>query len=94
MKRFFVSVIFFYIGVTSVFADAQDAIHLSGKLIKKYYPAPSIVKNPAFGWYLELNKLSREVIQKKFQQLSKEDQHLFKSLDIDLLSEAVLKPKI
>jgi hypothetical protein len=86
MKRFFVSVVFFCIGVTSGFADAQNATHLSGKLIKKYYPAPSIVKNPAFGWYLELNKLSQKVIQKKFQQLSKEDQHLFKSLDIDLLS--------
>jgi hypothetical protein len=84
MKRFFVNVIVFCIGVTAIFADTQVSTRLSGKLIKKYYPAPHIVKNPAFGWYLELSKPSQRVIQKKFQQLTLENQRRFKDLEIDL----------
>lgn len=86
MKKFFVNAFYFCVSLTGLFAnlEAQGATRLSGKLVKKYYPAPRIVENPAFGWYLELNKTSQEVIQKQFQQLSKEDQRIFKELDINL----------
>jgi len=86
MKKFFVNVFYFCVSLTVLFAnlEAQEATRLSGKLVKKYYPAPRIVKNTAFGWYLELNKTSQEVIQKQFEQLSKDDQRIFKELDINL----------
>lgn len=86
MKKFFVKAFYFCVSLTVLFAnlEAQEATRLSGKLVKKYYPAPRIVKNTAFGWYLELNKTSQEVIQKQFEQLSKDDQRIFKELDINL----------
>jgi hypothetical protein len=86
MKKFFVNAFYFCVSITILFAnlEAQETTRLSGKLVKKYYPAPRIVKNAAFGWYLELNKISQEVIQRQFQQLSKNDQRIFKELDIDL----------
>ncbi len=62
MKRLFVSAICFI----AVFAnlEAHENEQLSGKLVKRYYPAPRIVKNGAFGWYLELDRASQEQIQK------------------------------
>ena len=86
MKKFFVDVFCFCIGLSVLFSnlEAQETTRLSGKLVKRYYPAPRIVKNAAFGWYLELNKASQEVIHKQFQQISKKDQSIFKALDIDL----------
>jgi len=86
MKKFFVNAFYFCVSLTVLFANlgAQETTRLSGKLVKKYYPAPRIVQNPAFGWYLELNKTSQEMIQKQFRQLSKDDQRIFKELDINL----------
>lgn len=86
MKKSFVNAFYFCVSLIVLFAnlEAQEATRLSGKLVKKYHPAPRIVKNTAFGWYLELNKTSQEVIQKQFEQLSKDDQRIFKELDINL----------
>lgn len=73
-------------GLNILFANlqAQENVLLSGKLIRKYYPAPHIVKNPAFGWYLELNEASLQILQKQFQQLHRENQCIFKDLNVDL----------
>jgi hypothetical protein len=86
MKKFFVNAIYICIGLALLFFDleAQENTRLSGKLVKRYYPAPCIVKDIAFGWYLELDQASQAVIQKQFQLLSKEDRRIFKDLDIDL----------
>jgi len=66
------------------FLEAHDNVCLSGKLVKKYYPAPSVIKNPAFGWYLELDNFTQEIIQHHFKSLKKEEQSVFDSLDPDL----------
>ncbi len=81
MKKLLVSVIF--IVLFSNF-QAQEDLSLSGKLVKKHYPAPHIVKRPAFGWYLELSKESQKEIKKQFKKLSEEDRRIFKELKIDL----------
>jgi|GEM_PF-3422119 len=86
MKKFFVNAIYFCIGIFALFTylEAKENIRLSGKLVKRYYPAPCIVKNVAFGWYLEVDKSSQKEIRKQFHHLSKKDQHLFETLNIDL----------
>jgi hypothetical protein len=86
MKKFIVNAICLCVGLIPLFAnlEAQEKVCLSGTLVKKYYPAPRIVKNPAFGWYLELNKASQESIKKQYQQLSAEDQRIFNDLNANL----------
>jgi len=77
----FICIIYGFFGF---FLDAQENVCLTGKLVKKYYQAPPEIKNPAFGWYLELDNSTQEFIQHQFRSLKQEDQRVFESLDADL----------
>jgi hypothetical protein len=64
--------------IVSIFAkiEAHDEVELSGRLVRKYYPAPAIVLNRAFGWFLELDEASKRTVFATFNQLNDSDKKM------------------
>lgn len=50
---------------------------LSGRLQKRYFPAPEIVQNPAFGWFVELDQPSQELIRAFSSQLPSDERNYY-----------------
>lgn len=66
--------IFIFFGV---FVEASHECELSGILVRKYFPVPEIVKNPCFGWFIELEPSSSRVITDALAELDEEEQRLY-----------------
>ena len=67
-----------------------ESAELSGKLIKKYYDAPSIVKNPAFAWFIELDTASKDYIQSLYRQLDAENARIYSDFALDIVQLTAL----
>jgi hypothetical protein len=67
-----------------------ESAELSGRLVKKYYEAPSIVKNPAFGWFLELDTASKDYIPSLYLQLDAENARIFSDFALDIVQLTAL----
>jgi len=67
-----------------------ESAELSGRLIKKYYTAPSIVQNPAFGWFIILDNPSKKYIQSLYQQLDSEHARIFSNFVPDIVQLTAL----
>lgn len=57
----------------SLQAKESVTIELSGRLVKKEFEAPPIVKNPASGWFLELDPTSKQCVKSLELSLSEEE---------------------
>jgi hypothetical protein len=62
-----------------------ESAELSGRLVKKYYNAPSIVKNPAYGWFIELDTPSKDYIQSLYRQLDAENARIYSDFVLDIV---------
>lgn len=73
--------------VLSLYGNTENntEISLSGKLVRKYFDAPPIVKNPAFGWFLELDSSSKNSIAFAFSQLDDEDKRIYSDFDLNIV---------
>ena len=81
--RWFVSL--FIISYTFVSADEQSGCYhakLHGKLVKKYFSAPKIVKKPPFGWFIELDKPSQKIIMDLFNHFSMSEKEIYYDCDL------------
>jgi hypothetical protein len=67
-----------------------DSAELSGRLVKKYYNAPSIVKNSAFGWFIELDTASKDYIQSLYRQLDAENARIYSDFALDIVQLTAL----
>ena len=67
-----------------------ESAELSGRLVKKYYVAPPIVKNPAFGWFIELDTASKDYIQSLYHQLGSEKARIFSNFAPDIVQLTAL----
>jgi len=67
-----------------------ESAELSGRLVKKYYDAPSIVKNPAFGWFIELDTASKDYIQSLYRQLDAENARIYSDFALDIVQLTAL----
>jgi len=58
-------------GFLSAAEEWSGSLHatLYGKLVRKHFEAPSVVQNPPFGWFLELDSTSEKITSGLFQQL-------------------------
>lgn len=80
------------VGLFSVpFSAIADKIVFTGKLVRKYYDhfVPQAVERGVFGWFLELDDVSKTCLQAKIGELSEEDQrccakHAFDSSIVQL----------
>lgn len=73
-QKLFLLLLFMFSGAL---VQASHECNLSGILVRKYFPAPEIVKNPCFGWFVELEDSSKEKILEVFRNLSERDQKLY-----------------
>jgi hypothetical protein len=55
---------------------------IHGKLVKKYFSAPKIVKNPPFGWFIELDKKSQTILIDLFNHFSLSEKEIYNHLDL------------
>jgi hypothetical protein len=67
-----------------------ESVELSGRLVKKYYVAPSIVKNPAFGWFIELDSASKGYIRSLYRQLDAENARIYSAFALDIVQLTAL----
>lgn len=67
-----------------------ESAELSGRLVKKYYAAPSIVKNPAFGWFIELDTASNGHIQSLYRQLDAENARIYSDFALNFVQLTAL----
>ncbi len=69
-----------------VAADGEwsESLHttLRGKLVKKNFSAPRVIQNPPFGWFIELDHESREIVTNLFNNLSEKEREIYHSLDL------------
>lgn len=88
----FVSSIFL---TTSVFANGEwsGSFHASlhGTLVKKYFSAPKAVKNPPFGWFVDLDKPSQKIITDLFDNLSDHERELYADIDLQSMRLRLLQ---
>jgi len=62
-------------------SGSQHAI-LHGKLVKKYFKVPRVVKEPPFGWFVELEAASQKKTIHLFQNLSEKEKAVFGDIDL------------
>jgi len=55
---------------------------LRGKLIKKYFQAPRVIQNPPFGWFVELDEISKGKVFELYSSLSEKEKALFSDLHL------------
>jgi hypothetical protein len=55
---------------------------IHGKLVKKYFSAPRVVKNPPFGWFIELDKQSQKITADLFDHFSKSEKEDYRDCDL------------
>lgn len=55
---------------------------LHGKLIKKHFLAPRVVKEPLFGWFVELDEISQELVKDLFGNLSQTQKTIYDDIDL------------
>lgn len=72
-----------------LFGSVETA-ELSGRLVKKYFDAPSIVKNPAFGWFIELDIASKNYIQSLYRQLDAENARIYSVFALNIVQLTAL----
>jgi hypothetical protein len=62
----------------------SDSFHatLQGKLVRKYFSAPKVVQDPPFGWFIELDNHSHEIVTNLFNNLSEKEREIYHSLDL------------
>lgn len=80
MSKFFLVFLFLF----SFVECSEKELILTGKLHKKYYEAPSMVKHRAYAWFLELDGKSQCLIRDQFYALPQEDRDLYETIGIDL----------
>ena len=69
----------------SFFISASSEIELSGKLVKKYYKIPSIVQDPAFGWFIELDNSSKSKLDKVLSRLDANEKQICFNFDMNII---------
>jgi hypothetical protein len=55
---------------------------LQGKLVKKYFSAPKIIAHPPFGWFIELDDSSKQIVGDLFNNLSELEKELYHDIDL------------
>jgi hypothetical protein len=62
-------------------SGSQHAV-LHGKLVKKYFRAPRVVKPPPFGWFVQLDSASQKKTAELFENLSEKERAFFGDIDL------------
>lgn len=80
--RYFM-VLFFLLALMTDTLRGSDHldVELSGRILKKHFEVPNIVKNPSFGWFVELDPQSVKCMHSVVDQLEADDRRMISDFD-------------
>lgn len=83
LRNIFFVLLYFFALYLPVQGSEDIHVELTGKLVKRNFYAPRIVKKPAFAWFLELDISSKDILVSLADLLGKEDKELISIFNLD-----------